>query len=73
MPLSFVGAVEQFHIVAAAPILRQLVDDPEWDWYAREQALKVAEVLSPDVDFLRSPRMNQAQRLPVERSRDSLA
>lgn len=49
---NFIDAVEQHHVVEAAPILRSFVDDAACMPYVRERALRVLESLTPDRAFL---------------------
>lgn len=50
--ISFVEAVEQYHVVEATSILKGLVKEKGCDKYARQKALLVLELLTPDSDFL---------------------
>jgi hypothetical protein len=52
-PDSFVRAVEQYHVVEAAPVLKALILEPAWEMYVRHEAISVLDSIAPDVDFLR--------------------
>lgn len=52
-PGSFVSAVEQYHVVEAAPVIRELILASGWDSHVREEALRVVESVAPDADYLR--------------------
>lgn len=49
---SFIDAVEQYHIVEAAPVLQSFVKEEKCDKYSRERAIGVADSLAPDPKFL---------------------
>ena len=51
--ISFVEAVEQYHVIEAIPFLKELVKEPACDKYARQTALTVLDSLAPDISFLR--------------------
>jgi hypothetical protein len=51
-PGSLIDAAEQYHVTAAAPILRDFVTEPEFDSHLRQKALIVADSLAPDPAFL---------------------
>jgi hypothetical protein len=53
-PESFLRAVEEFHVSAAAPVLRELILEPFWQMHVRRQALRVVESVDPDPGFLRT-------------------
>lgn len=50
---SFVEAVEQYHIIEAAPILRGFVKESICERYARERSLIVSDALTKDISFLK--------------------
>ncbi len=50
--ISFIEAVEQYHVVEAAPILREIVRESGQEDYPRRSALEVAESLLSDSTFL---------------------
>jgi hypothetical protein len=52
-PSNLVEAVEQYHVVQAAPMLREFVYEGVFDRYPRRRALVVAESLAPNAEFLR--------------------
>ena len=53
MPQSFVEAVKQYHITAAAPILKGIITEPLIEKYVREEALPVYDSLVSDAPFLK--------------------
>jgi hypothetical protein len=53
-PESFLRAVEEFHVSAAAQVLRELILEPVWPMHVRRQALRVVESIDPDPKFLRT-------------------
>ncbi len=53
MPQSFVEAAKQYHITAAAPILKGLIMEEQIEKYVREEALPVFDSLAPDASFLK--------------------
>jgi hypothetical protein len=52
-PGSLTDAAEQYHVTAAAPILRDFVTEPQFDSHVRQRALVVGDSLAPDLDFLK--------------------
>ena len=53
-PASFIRAMEQYHVVDAVPVLRELAFEPGWHPYEREQAMVAATSLAPpDSAFLK--------------------
>ncbi len=52
-PGSFVQAVEQYHVVEAVPVLKELVKEDKCDKYARQSAISVIDTLAPDIEFLK--------------------
>ena len=52
-PLSFVNAVERFHIVEAVDVLKGMVAEPSYDRYTRERALVVIDSMVPDAEYCR--------------------
>lgn len=53
-PESLINAAETYNLREAAPILRDFVKEKEFDIYVREKALKIADFLNSDPDFLKS-------------------
>lgn len=53
MPENLIRTSEQYHIQDAAPILREFVNENELSRYNRVQALKAAEYLIPNQEFLK--------------------
>ena len=49
---NFIEAVEQYHVVDAVPILKELVKESACDRYTRRKALTVVDSLSSDAAFL---------------------
>ena len=53
MPQSFVEAVKEYHITAAAPILKGFVTEPQLEKYVRQEALTVFDSVASDAVFLK--------------------
>jgi len=51
-PESFIHTVERYHVIDAIIVLRQFVKERKFRAYTRREALRVAESLSPDANFL---------------------
>lgn len=52
-PGSLIDAAEQYHVTAAAPIIRDFVTEPRFDSHVRQRALVVVDSLAPDPAFLK--------------------
>lgn len=52
-PISFIEAVEQYHITEALPVLKEFVKEQAHDQHTRVRALIVLETLAPDSAFLK--------------------
>lgn len=53
MPESFIKLVERFNVTEAVPILHQFVTETNFNAYRKNEAMRVAAVLSPDASFLK--------------------
>jgi hypothetical protein len=52
-PLSFIDAVERFHIVEAASVLKGMVAEPKYDRHTRGRALAVIDSIASEIEYLR--------------------
>lgn len=53
MPESFIGAVKQYHVIEAAPILEALIMEPMIEKHARQEALTVLDSVASNPVFLK--------------------
>ncbi len=53
-PGSFIEAVQKFHIVGAAPVLKEMVLESAWERGARLDALVAIDSMASDAEYLRS-------------------